>query len=258
MSKVFSVTCNGKTISELKKALEGALRELGDESVTTSVQLSGPTTIDDDYVDETEISNVHQMSAPFQSQEASAPTGELDSAGMPWDPSIHAATKTKVTAGTWKVRRGISDEQVAQAQAKYRVTSAPSAPVRELSPQYNNNTQSPAHQAPAQPMNMNYQGPPANHYNGPAVVQQPVQQQQAVVAPPQQNMNMNGGHTLETFVANFPYVISTLIHEKKLTQEYVNQLNAHFKVDQIWKITDEQKVACFRSFVQYGMITQVG
>lgn len=38
-----------------------------------------------------------------------APGVEVDARGLPWDERIHASTKTKLTDGTWKAKRGIND-----------------------------------------------------------------------------------------------------------------------------------------------------
>lgn len=45
-------------------------------------------------------------------------TGELDSAGVPWDERIHARTKTKIADGTWKKKRGVDDAVVTQVMAE--------------------------------------------------------------------------------------------------------------------------------------------
>ena len=56
----------------------------------------------------------------------------------------------------------------------------------------------------------------------------------------------------------FPMIIGALISEGKINQDYINQLREHFLVDQIWKITDEQKAEVFESFVGYNFIQKVG
>ena len=45
---------------------------------------------------------------------------EIDSAGMPWDARIHASTKTKVNAGTWKYRQKVDKALVAQVEAEHK------------------------------------------------------------------------------------------------------------------------------------------
>jgi hypothetical protein len=54
---------------------------------------------------------------------------ELDANGMPWVAEVHAGTKNKNQDGTWKKRKGISDEARAAAEQKalahLKATSAP-------------------------------------------------------------------------------------------------------------------------------------
>jgi len=76
----------------------------------------------------------------------------------------------------------------------------------------------------------------------------------APVAPPV----MNGGHTLESFRANMPMVMGTLITEGKITPEYVEQLKAHFGTQEIWNVTEEQKEEMFHTFVNHSIIVKVG
>lgn len=44
----------------------------------------------------------------------------LDSAGIMWDARIHASTRTKVADGTWKMKRGVEPELVAQVMAELK------------------------------------------------------------------------------------------------------------------------------------------
>ena len=59
-------------------------------------------------------------------------TGQVDSAGFPWDERIHSSTKSKKDDGTWTARRGAKD-QVAAVEAELRAkgygVAAPAAPV---------------------------------------------------------------------------------------------------------------------------------
>jgi len=62
---------------------------------------------------------------------------EVDSKGMPWDARIHSSSKTKVTDGTWKYKRGVSDEEVKAVEYESRADNmdaaalftAPSPPI---------------------------------------------------------------------------------------------------------------------------------
>lgn len=44
---------------------------------------------------------------PEESEEPGV-TEELDSEGQPWNPELHASTKTKTSDGRWKKRRGVA------------------------------------------------------------------------------------------------------------------------------------------------------
>lgn len=58
-----------------------------------------------------------------------APTGDLDSAGLPWDARIHASTRTKLKAdGRWKPKRGVEAATVATVEAELRALMAIPAP----------------------------------------------------------------------------------------------------------------------------------
>ena len=49
----------------------------------------------------------------------------LDSSGIMWDARIHASTRTKVQDGTWKMKRGVEPEIVAQVMAELKGAPAP-------------------------------------------------------------------------------------------------------------------------------------
>jgi hypothetical protein len=59
-----------------------------------------------------------------------APTNGVDSAGNPWDERIHASSRATVADGTWRMKRGVSDELVAQVRAEWgaKLRPAPVAP----------------------------------------------------------------------------------------------------------------------------------
>lgn len=47
---------------------------------------------------------------------------DVDAEGLPWDGRIHATTRTKVADGTWKLRRGVSEELIAMVVNELRQT----------------------------------------------------------------------------------------------------------------------------------------
>ena len=62
----------------------------------------------------------------------------LDKTGLPWDARIHASTKTMIANGSWKMKRGVSEEEVAKITAQLRqVMNAPAAPVAVEAPPIN-------------------------------------------------------------------------------------------------------------------------
>lgn len=53
---------------------------------------------------------------------------QVDSAGVPWIEAVHAGGKTLNKDGTWRGKRGVSNEARAQAEAAAKVSSVPSMP----------------------------------------------------------------------------------------------------------------------------------
>lgn len=54
---------------------------------------------------------------------------EVDSRGLPWDPRIHASTKSKTQKGVWTAKRGINDEaMVHRIEEELRAAMAARAP----------------------------------------------------------------------------------------------------------------------------------
>lgn len=79
--------------------------------------------------------------AVFGAPEPAAPppppplTGsELDAKGLPWDPRIHGANKTKNADGTWRQKRGLEKEDPDGSMRK-RVEAELRGPVTQISPQ---------------------------------------------------------------------------------------------------------------------------
>lgn len=161
---------------------------------------------------------------------------ELDGVGHPWDARIHTVRKTKTVKGVWKLMRGIDKDLVAkiQTEANSGVQAVPSTPVLT---------------APLSVPQVVEPAPVPLVINTPPLT--------PVTPPPTPLMNTNGGHTLETFTTNFAMIVGTLISEKKVTPEYVEQLNKYFNVTQIWEIDDNQKAEVFESFSNFGFITKV-
>lgn len=167
-------------------------------------------------------------------------TGEVDSENLPWDSRIHSSGKAFNANGTWRTRRNLDPAILSQVKAELRSQVRPVAMT--------------APQAAPVPMATIQSAPVAQA----PVMQTPVVTQAAPTpAAPMPTMQTNG-HTLDTFRANFPMVLAALINEKKVSQEYINQLNVHFNVPELWMINDEQKAQLFEQWVSYKFVQRVG
>jgi Sec-independent protein translocase protein TatA len=51
-----------------------------------------------------------------------AASADVDSEGLPWDKRIHSSGKTKIAAGTWKMKKGVAAELVEQVKTELRLT----------------------------------------------------------------------------------------------------------------------------------------
>ena len=78
------------------------------------VEGGGAATVDTTFDGETTIINTAvgqcEDTAVGQCDIALTDTPELDASGVPWDPRIHATTKTRTAKDMWKKKRGIDDE----------------------------------------------------------------------------------------------------------------------------------------------------
>ena len=84
--------------------------------------------------------NVPNGAAPVNGAPMGVPNGnpavgvEVDTKGMPWDGRIHARTKAKVADGTWRQKRGVAADLIAQVEAELRAANAaPAATVQTTS-----------------------------------------------------------------------------------------------------------------------------
>lgn len=70
---------------------------------------------------------------PVSQPDAPVTNTELDSAGLPWDERIHAATKTKDVNGLWKYKRGV-DRDVLVPEVEAELKAMMGEPVVEETP----------------------------------------------------------------------------------------------------------------------------
>lgn len=242
---MFKITVEGKNLAEFKKNVQEFNDELnGVNVINVSADKLTVENIKPSEIEELPANDSFEtpdptptVVAPIKEEvivPAVAPAAvvntstELDAAGLPWDGRIHSSGKTKsVSKGTWNKKRKTPAELVAQIEAELRngVVAA------------------------------GVQPPVVAPIAQPAVVTPVVAQPAPVAIPPQPAM-VEGAHTLETFTKNFPLVLGRLITEGRVTQEYVEQLNAYFGVAQIVLTNDAQKAEMFETFVAAELITR--
>lgn len=231
------VKLEAKTLPEMRDKVEALLNELdGFSSSSEKVVNVRPTLVlpkDDEMI---EVESPYSAGPNQYLKDVPLNTvidNELDAEGIPWDSRIHSSSKAKIKNGTWKIARGISDEQAFPIKAELRARVS----------QATQNFQTQQEQPVVAPQ--------------PVAILQPAVQTPPVVAPPMPQMNQSG-HTFETFSSSFPLVVSNLITDKKIDQLYVSKLCEFFKLANIWEANEEQKAMVFDQFVQYGFIQKVG
>jgi len=244
---MYYVKVEGQTLKDLKKGLERHLAEInGYDGSNVHISHSKANKETAKQLEELNAQEeMEEVKSPFKEFETTVPANvntsvelELDSSGIPWDKRIHSSSKSKYkNDGTWKLARGVSDEDAAPVLAELR---------RAYGARVSSNTF--IVKVPEEV----FQAPPSTVVT-PA---QPVVQAAPII--PMPSMNINGGHSVDTFVSNFPVVIASLITEGKIGQDYVNSLCAHYGVTQIHTISDAQKAEIFNLFVDYKLIQKVG
>jgi hypothetical protein len=175
----------------------------------------------------------------------------VDASGALWNAAIHASTRNKTKDGMWKKKKVYTEKTAAAPQ-----TMQP-APAQAL-------------HIPPPSMDIGIPSGPQVHVQfhpapqapvAPPVVQAPVQQ----VVPVQkyENVQVPAGtrpaHSLISFKNNLTLIIAQLITEKKIDQNYVQQMKNYFQVKEIWNIlqSERQCIEMYDEFAKHGFITQV-
>lgn len=172
---------------------------------------------------------------------------ELDAEGIPWDKRIHTIKKTKMKNGVWKIKRGTEEALILQVKIELLKHVKQLANPPEVPPM---NTGRVVIEQPIQPLQ------PAVNPAVDKVIEQTKEEMNTPSIPaPLTNV---GGHTFDSFKSQFPMILGNLISNGTVTEEYVNQLKAHFQVDQIWNIDEDQTRQVFENFVQFGYVQKVG
>lgn len=178
---------------------------------------------------------------------------DRDARGIPWDNRIHAANRGLKKDGTWKYRRGVPETVIAEVE---KGLTAPATPVAV--PTFPNATPVPA--IPTLPPVFPVAQPVASEPTpvAPVVAAQPVQAApipEIATAPA-----VRPAHTPQSFQANLPMVINTLIAQKKVDRPWLVNIAQHFGVQEWWDIAkyDDKCRQLFDACVQWGFITNVG
>lgn len=238
---MYQVTVKGRNLEELKKAVSDIDNELNGGVVVSGMTKEIIRTSTNEVVSIEEAAEDCGVTLTDVVEEFTPPVVtpnpvndvELDINNIPWDARIHAASRNKNANLSWRNKRGVDKDLLAQVEAELKA-NAPVvvAPV-----------------APALPTS-------APVVETPVVVETPkVEVAPTPIAAP--TLNTTGGHTVASFKNNYAMVIAQLITEGKITQDYVNQLKTHFGVSEIWEITEDQKEQLFTSFVSFGFVQSV-
>jgi hypothetical protein len=67
-----------------------------------------------------------------QTEEVDVSAVEFDSAGVPWNEAIHSGKKTKNADGTWRLRKGVDKNTVADVEAKLKAVTVAAMPTPPL------------------------------------------------------------------------------------------------------------------------------
>jgi hypothetical protein len=221
---MYRVSIMGHTPEELKQNILDLAASYGETKTVRKKTVAAVEESEEEFED---VASPFATTAPAD-EDTEASDSAVDSEGLPWDARIHASSKAFNKDGTWRTRRGLDDKTLTQVRAEL-LGNVKVAPVAAT---------------------------PALPVETPTVAVAPTAA--PVVAPVPAMPTMQSGHSLETFTAQFPLIIATLITEGKITQEYVNELKKYFGVAEIWMINDEQKGQVFASFVEYGFVKKVG
>lgn len=177
---------------------------------------------------------------PSQSEEA---VGDYDKTGIPFDSRIHAESKRLSAKGEWVRRRKLDEAYVKQVEAELEL--------KRLKGQAET---APMPTPPVTPPNVVIEPSPLT----PIPVVVPPQPEMTVIPTPKVT-TVGYVHNPLTFRNNLALIVGQLITDGKITPDYVQTLNNHFKVQNIWDIAKDETLsnALFETFVQHGLIQKV-
>lgn len=166
-----------------------------------------------------------------------------DSRGVPYDARIHSANRSLNKDGSWRIRRGLNEDQVKKIEDELKNASKASS----------NNIPPP----PAPTVNVEFPFDPAAA--SPQVLPEAKPEQKYENFPNPAMLSARPIHSLSSFKGNLPMILAQLISDKKIDQAYIEKLKEYFKVSEIWHIVnDDAKLTdLFRTFEAIGLITKV-
>ena len=166
-------------------------------------------------------------------------TPAVDGAGLSWDKRIHAGSKQLTVKGVWKRRKNTSDELFAQVTDELRGVSQVSPVAAPTPPAVTVQVEQPVMQT--------------THVQ----VEQPVTTVDEAYPDIQVPTSRKPVHSLISFKDNLPMVLTELVNNGYIDQDYIGQLNTHFGVSGIWEIAKDVTncKALFDYLVEQGLIT---
>ena len=126
---MYQVIIKGKDLDELKKAVNDFNSEVNSKIVSGLEKDLSDSSIVEDVPEVEHIQQVgravREINTPSPALDdhiinppQAAAEMELDSTGLPWDARIHAKTKTKTKLETWKLKKGVDKDLVAQVKTE--------------------------------------------------------------------------------------------------------------------------------------------
>lgn len=227
MSTVLFLKITGKDVPDLLKNLRETYERMCPETIACEQEVVAPSVEEHrplmqekapvsiaPPIDLTPVPTPYVPPVPVLSNE------EVDAAGVPYNPNIHSANRSKKKDGTWRLRRGLGDAEES--------TQQPLAPQTIVRPA-------------VQPV------APAPVAQQPVAVPSPVQVERAA-------------YTLHDFKMNFMRAMSDLLSSGRVTSEYLVQLRDHYKARELWDLmqNDAAMTEIYENFTSAGLITRLG
>ena len=259
---MLKIIVTGNNVKELKSNFNSLSQAFGADTIKdyesildSEVVVGQPSPVIMSEPVEPEITQPPVLQEVINATTESQPVNtNVDIKGLVWDKRIHAATKTKKANGEWKSRRNLDPAFKAQVEAELLNNASQPLAVVPTPPT------SDVVVTPIEPVGIDEQTKAISPVTEAPVMPLGVGAVNAAAATPIPVPVVNQGHTLDSFLINFPLVIGQLITDGKITQDYVEQLKSHFGIPadgQIWNASNEQKTSIFTFFVDNGIVTQV-